>query len=135
VPPSSLAETASLDLAGVRARIAVPFAALGDSEGRWEAGGAEGKAWLDVVLLEGAEREIDWEGMDRAAVGIAVRLSTGDSPPPAVDVRAEEGVLRLASGALEIAAPLEPGRAGDLQKAARWAGGGAAGPVPPESRR
>jgi hypothetical protein len=117
-PPDSLDDPVMLDLGGLRLSIFVSHASFGEGSGRWETGQADGKAWLDVVLLSGEEREVHLSDLKRAAIGVGVALS-GSQESPARGPRAQcaDRRLRLEWDALRMSVPLEPARVRDLRGA------------------
>jgi len=118
--PSTLKTPARLSLGQAHLALLVPCAWWGAAEGRWTAGRAEGKAWLDVVLYEGPERVFRLGEMDQAVAGLALRLRAEPADPPAPSVALREGRLAMEWAGMRLQIPVRPDKAGVLQRAAAW---------------
>jgi hypothetical protein len=114
--PRTLSEPALVRSGGVTIQLAAPFAVFGNETTRWDAGAG----FLDVVLYQGKTREFKLAEMQQAAIGLAVRIATSDSPPPAVTTAVREGRLALAWDQLRLEIPVRPDKLGDLHRAVKF---------------
>jgi hypothetical protein len=118
--PSALDEPVLLRFGDLRICLEVPYAVFGETEGHWETGAADGRAWVDVVLLEGRERAVNLLEVERAAVGLAVHLSTTEGEPAPLEAGVREGRLWLRRGERALRIPVRPDTAQELSKAVRF---------------
>ena len=88
--------------------LAVPHAVFGPETPRWEAGGGGGKAWLDVVVYQGPEREFRLGEIEQAAVGLAVQIGQDTSSRPAATSVVADGRLTLDWDKLRVSIPVRP---------------------------
>jgi len=88
--------------------VSVAHAAWGKTEGSWEKGSGEGKAWLDVVLYAGAEKEFQLATMAEAACAFALRCSTHPVVPTTPKITRDHEQLRIAAEGLEITSAARP---------------------------
>jgi hypothetical protein len=98
------ATRATIDAAGVALHVELLRARFGTREAVFSTGGDGSLRWLDVVLHEGPEREINLAALAEAVVGFV--FSAG-APPPATATVAS-GRLTLACQELSVSAPLPP---------------------------
>lgn len=98
------ATRATIDAAGVALHVELLRARFGTRDAGFSTGGDGSLRWLDVVLYEGAEREINLAALEEAVVGFV--FSVG-APPPATAAVAG-GRLSLACAGLSAAAPVKP---------------------------
>jgi hypothetical protein len=118
--PAALTEPALCRFGDLRLQILVPFAVFGDNQGRWKAGREGGRSFLDVVLYEGEERTVRLSELDEAAIGCALRFTTGEAPVPDVHAAVREGRLSLRFDPLELRLPVRPARASELRRGVKW---------------
>ncbi|MBW3623999.1 MAG: hypothetical protein KY468_11380 [Armatimonadetes bacterium] len=121
--PERLADPVALRFRELNVSLSVPYATLGTQEGKWETGrdAEKGIAWLDVALYSDEGREFRLSDLERAAVGLAVRLSDRRAAPLKASANVEDGRLRLglADSPLTLSLPVKPGTAAGLQRAYR----------------
>lgn len=103
----------------IRIDLAVPFAMLGETNGRWATGRDKDTTFLDVVLYSGEPRAFPLRERTRAALGVAVQIAEGDAPMPPVVANPRDDRLELAWNDLTVAVPSRPDRRSALIRAAR----------------
>jgi hypothetical protein len=106
--PGRLSDPAVLRFGNLRIRLEVPYAVFGEMQPRWESGGDGKTSWLDVVLHDGPEREINLARLDRAVLAVALKFATddGEAPPVISAVRSDRMKLRWET--LEVEVPTRP---------------------------
>jgi len=87
---------------------------------RWQAGGKNGVAWLDLVLHSDTEREFRLAEFDEAVLALAVRISHGRSPTPTVSAEVKSNRLALAWDGRRLSVPVCPDRIANLQRQVQW---------------
>lgn len=118
--PAKLVEPALVRFGDVGIALAVPFCTFGEFIPRWESGRSPDRSWLDVVLNDGPEREFRLGEMDAAAIGIALRMTTGDATAPEVMHEVADGRLQLAWDRLKLSVPVRPSTVGAQQRAVKF---------------
>jgi hypothetical protein len=88
--------------------LTVAQAAWGQAIPRWEEGKGEGKAWLDLVLYTGFEKEFRLQDLTQAACAFAIRCSAGAMKPAMPRISREGGQIRVAAEGLEVVYPERP---------------------------
>ena len=120
IAPARLNAPADLRFGDLRLRLAVPYARLDQTQGRWEFGRDEAKqtAWCDVVLYAGPEKGIHFDQLEQAVVGMLVSFLTDARQAPLVQAETNNGRLELATDkpGLRLGLPVRPAKAGFLQK-------------------
>jgi hypothetical protein len=87
--------------------VTIPYARFEGRDLQWSQGGDAERQWLDLVLHEGADREVDLAALNDAVVGFV--LAVGDPAPASATVR--DGVLTVASGDLTASGAVKPAAA------------------------
>lgn len=116
--PAALDAASVSTFGALRVHVAAPACAFGDSAPTWEHGQDKEHAWLDLVLYSGEKKAFDLTAFERAAIGLALRLTTDDAMPPPATAAFADGRLALAWCGLTLSVPARPGPASDLQRAA-----------------
>ncbi len=80
------------------------YAKLDGQKGRLIVGGDDAHRWVDVVLYEGKEREIDLGALAEAAVGLVLAVG----PHGVAESELEQGNLKIACEGLSVIAPIKP---------------------------
>jgi hypothetical protein len=119
VAPESLERPALLDCGPFKASVSVPYAEFDGRAGRWEVfrDAAAGTCGLEVVLHAGAEREIRLDRVERAALGLVLRLGGTRSEGDRAVLR--DGVLTMEAEGLSLAIPVKPATMGEQEGAFR----------------
>ncbi len=104
ITPAPGGTTAAIAVGGLAIAVDVRRARLGSHDGVLAAGGADGRAWLDVVLHEGEDREFDLAALEEAIVGFV--LSVGPHGP--VTTATTDGRLTVACDGLQASAKIRP---------------------------
>lgn len=120
VAPATPADPARMRFDGLAIDIAVPFCRFGDARPAWETGRNRETAWIDVVLHQGPEREFHLKEIETAAIGLAVRIATGDTAAPIVEHAVADGRLQLIWDALALNIPMRPDTVGAQQRGVRF---------------
>lgn len=97
--------SANLRLGTLPVNVTVPYARFEGREPQWVQGADAERQWLDLVLYQGADREVDLAALADAVVGFV--FAVGDPAPAAATVR--EGVLTVTSGDLTVSGTVKPG--------------------------
>jgi hypothetical protein len=97
---------ANVKLGTLPVSVTIPYARFEGRDLQWSQGGDAERQWLDLVLHEGADREVDLAALNDAVVGFV--LAVGDPAPASATVR--DGVLTVASGDLTASGAVKPGR-------------------------
>jgi len=118
--PAAPGAAAALRFGDLSVAIAVPVCVFGDLTPAWAGGREKGKAWLDLVLYSGAEREFDLNRLSAAAIGFALRMATAEAVPPQVAHTLADGRLSLAWDTLRVAIPVRPDKVSALQRAVTY---------------
>jgi len=118
--PTRLGAVAVVQSGDITLQLAVPYAAFGSMKPRWQAGGKNGVAWLDLVLHSDTEREFRLAEFDEAVLALAVRISHGRSPTPTVSAEVKSNRLALAWDGLRLSVPVCPDRIANLQRQVQW---------------
>lgn len=118
--PAKLTESARIAFNDLHLALLVPQAVFGEEQPRWEAGQSDGRAWLDVVVYHGADREFRLGEIRQAALGLALRLSAEQASPPAINSSLRDGRLSLEWDKLRVSVPVQPDKVGVLQQAVRY---------------
>jgi hypothetical protein len=102
--PGRLSSPAVLRSGNLRIRLEVPYAVFGEMQPRWESGGDGKTSWLDVVLHEGQEREINFAKLDRAVLAVALKFDTdaGETLPVSLAVQNDRLKVRWEKLAVEV---------------------------------
>jgi hypothetical protein len=119
-PPREVHGAVNLQVGELRIGVAVAYAAFGAESLRWEVTREGEITGLDLVMLDGGKRTLDFGALERAAVGLMVQLGCGEPPELRADAVMGEGLLRLRSGDMTLAVPVRPGPARELMRAVRW---------------
>jgi len=98
--------SANLKLGPLPVNVTIPYARFEGRDLQWSQGGDAERQWVDLVLYEGADREVDLAALNDAVVGFV--LAVGDPAPATASVR--DGVLTVASGDLTASGTVKPGR-------------------------
>jgi len=93
--PADSAAPIALRFDDLSLKLAIPYARFGDTTPRWEVNREKEKAYLNLVLYSGEEKAICLSELDRAAIGIALQMTTHDEPLPAVTTTDAGGLLHL----------------------------------------
>ena len=100
--PGQLSDPWTLSQDNFSVSVVVAHAAWGEFQGHWERGGADGKAWLDVVLYAGEEREFGLAGLSEATCAFALRCLSGQAQAPVPKLSREGTQLSIAMEDLKI---------------------------------
>ncbi len=105
-----------VESSNITAELSIPYAVFGDGAIETETGREESKAWLDVILYEGPERQINFAQIENAAIVIALSLSpTSDTPSPQATPKAvlKSSMLTTTWKNLSLTTPTKPTRSSD----------------------
>jgi len=97
--------SANLALGALPVSIRIPHGRYAGQPVRLTKGGDENRQWLDVVLFEGPDQEVDLAALTEAVVGFVVSVGTDAK----VESRVKDGMLSVVSGALEVSGTIKPG--------------------------
>lgn len=116
VPPEQLLLPAhnndpfTLNIDGLQFNLQLFHAVFDQLKGRWEKGGDDKAAWIDYVLYNGAEKDIDLTAVDNAVLGFAFDISdhnkNAENPKPVV--LHEGGNLTTQWKGLRVSVPVKP---------------------------
>lgn len=115
--PATQESASTLRAGDLRIGLAAPVCRFGELAPHWEAGQENGCARIDLVLYAGEERDFDLTQLQSAAIGLALRLSAQDAPPPAPAHALADGRLTLTWEGLRVSVPVKPDTVSKLQRA------------------
>jgi hypothetical protein len=104
----------------VRIQLVVSRSHFGDLQPHWESGMRDRAATLDLVIYEGPERTISFRDLGEAAIGLALRISSGEASPPRVTSDLNDGSLVQEWDGLRLSVPARPDTIGNLVRGVRY---------------
>ncbi|MBI4657755.1 MAG: hypothetical protein HY735_02700 [Verrucomicrobia bacterium] len=113
--PKALKEPVQINFGPVQITLEVPVAFFGEEPVRWEAGRERGESWLDLVLLRGEDRLVDFTQLNAAAVAVALQITADDEAFPQVWSQRQADTLALKWAGLELSFPAKPAAAKSLR--------------------
>ena len=116
-PPATPEGAATVRFGNLCVALAAPVCVFGDLKPAWSNGQDKDRAWLDLVLYSGDDREFDLTRLSSAAIAFALRLTTSEATPPQVSHSLANGRLSLAWDTLRVSIPVRPDKVALLQNA------------------